>query len=60
MQAFPIRPYFYFRVTRRGRTPYTRIDAKELRTHHGQAEAEQTSREDVWDQFILFFSAEQV
>ena len=73
MQAFPIRPYFYFRITRRGQTLYTCIDAKELRTHHVQvacaeslftgyvqAEAEQTSREDVWDQFILFFSTEQV
>ena len=55
MQALPIRPYFYFRVTRRGRTLYTCIDAKELRTHQGQAEGEQTSREDVWHQFILFF-----
>lgn len=55
MQAFPIRPYSYFRVTRRARTLCTCIDAKELRTHHGQAEAEQTSREGVWDQFILFF-----
>ena len=59
MQAFPIRPYFYFRITRRGQTLYTCIDAKELRTHHVQAEAEQTSRQDVWDQFILFFSTEQ-